>query len=176
MNPIISKEPAIQERKLLAILLPIAIGLIAFALAFPGPAWTQDKPADNMQILREKIKADKKLLVAENMDLTESEAKDFWPLYEQYQQQLGVFNERIAKFIESYADAYRSNSMTDETAKKLIAEFVAIEKGESGVKAYWVPKLSQVLPPKKVARYLQIENKIRAAVKFQLAEAIPLVP
>jgi hypothetical protein len=190
MNANISRDLAAREmdvdtgrktfhgmaRRLRRILPVMAAGLIAFAMAFPAPAWTQDKPADNMQILREKIKADKKLLVATNMDLTESEAKDFWPLYDQYQQQLEVFNQRIAKLIESYAAAYRSNSMRDETAKELIAEFVAIEKGEAAVKAYFVPKLSQVLPPRKVARYLQIENKIRAAVKFQLADEIPLVP
>ncbi len=66
--------------------------------------------------------------------------------------------------------------MTDEAAKKLIADFVAIEKGEAAVKEFFVPKLSQVLPPKKVARYLQIENKIRAALKYELAGEIPLVP
>ncbi len=164
-----------MERKLRGILLAIATGLMAFALAFPTPAWTQDKPADNMQILLDKIKADKKLLVARNMDLTESEAKGFWPVYEQYQQQLANFNQRIGKLIESYAAAYRTNSMTDEAAKKLIADFVAIGKGEAAMKEYFVPKLSQVLPPKKVARYLQIENKIRAALKYELAGEIPFV-
>ncbi len=164
-----------MERKLRGILLAIATGLMAFALAFPTPAWTQDKPADNMQILLDKIKADKKLLVARNMDLTESEAKGFWPVYEQYQQQLANFNQRIGKLIESYAAAYRTNSMTDEAAKKLIADYVAIGKGEAAMKEYFVPKLSQVLPPKKVARYLQIENKIRAALKYELAGEIPFV-
>ena len=53
--------------------------------SFPVPALSQDKPADNMQILLEKVKADKKLLVAANMELTESEAKGFWPVYEGYQ-------------------------------------------------------------------------------------------
>jgi len=129
-----------------------------------------------MQILLDKIKADKKLLVARNMDLTEAEAKAFWPVYEQYQQELANFNQRIGKLIESYAAAYRTNSMTDEAAKKIIADFVAIEKGEAAVKEFFVPKLNQVLPPKKVARYLQIENKIRAALKYELAGEIPLVP
>jgi hypothetical protein len=165
-----------MARKLRGILLVVAIGWMAFALALPIPAWTQDKAADNMQILRDKIKADKKLLVAANMELTESEAKGFWPVYEQYQQELANFNQRIGKLIESYAAAYRTNSMTDETAKKIIADFVAIEKGEAAVKEFFVPKLSQVLPPKKVARYFQIENKIRAALKYELAGEIPLVP
>ena len=142
---------------------------------FPIPALTQDKPADNMQILREKIKADKKLLVAKNMELTESEAKGFWPVYEEYQKDLTGINQRIGKLIESYAADYRAKTLTDEKAKKLIDELVAIEQAEAGLKAASVPKLSKVLPPKKVARYLQIENKIRAVVKYGLAEGVPLV-
>ena len=153
----------------------VVIALMAAVMAFPIPALTQDKPADNMQILREKIKADKKLLVATNMELTESEAKGFWPVYEDYQKDLATINQRIIKLIESYAADYRTNTLTDEKAKKLIDEFVAIEQAEAGLKASYVPKLSKVLPPKKVARYLQIENKIRAAVKYELAGGVPLV-
>jgi hypothetical protein len=161
-----------MEWKLCGIIVAIAAGLLAFAV----PAWTQEKPADNMQIMMDKIKADKKLFVAANMELTETEAKAFWPVYEQYQKDLGGINQRIAKLIESYAADYRANSMTDEGAKKLIGEFVAIEKAEAGLKESYVPKLNKVLPPKKVARYLQVENKIRAMVKFDLARGIPLVP
>jgi hypothetical protein len=164
-----------MERKLRGILLAVGIGLMAFAVAFPTPAWTQDKPADNMQILRDKVKADKKLVVAANMQLTESEAKAFWPVYEQYQKDLAGINQRIGKLIESYAADYRANTLTDEKAKKLTAEFVAIEKAEAGLKESYVPRLSKVLPAKKVARYLQIENKIRALVRYELAGGIPLV-
>jgi hypothetical protein len=143
--------------------------------AFPIPALAQDKPSDDMQILREKIKADKKLVVAANMELTESEAKGFWPVYEEYQKDLAAINQRIVKLIESYAADYRANTLTDEKAKKLIDELVAIDQAEAELKAASVPKLSKVLPQKKVARYLQIENKIRAAVKFELAAQVPLV-
>jgi hypothetical protein len=128
-----------------------------------------------MQILREKVKADKKLLVAANMELTESEAKGFWPVYEDYQKDLTAINQRIVKLVESYAADYRANALTDEKAKKLVDELVAIEKAEVGLKASYVPKLGKVLPQKKVARYLQIENKIRAVVKYGLMEGVPLV-
>jgi hypothetical protein len=148
--------------------------LMAAVMAFPTSALTQDKPSDNMQILREKVKADKKLLVATNMELTESEAKGFWPVYEDYQKDLTAINQRIVKLVESYAADYRANTLTDEKAKKLVDELVAIEQAEAGLKASYVPKLSKVLPQKKVARYLQIENKIRAVVKYGLAEGVPL--
>lgn len=135
----------------------------------------QDKPADNMQILRDKIKADKKLVVATNMELTESEAKEFWPIYDQYQKELQKINQRIGKVLDSYADDARSKSLTDDKAKKLIDEAVSIDQAEASLKSTFAPKLSKVLPVKKVARYLQIENKIRAVVRYDLAQGVPLV-
>jgi hypothetical protein len=128
-----------------------------------------------MQILRDKIKADKKLLVASNMELTESEAKGFWPIYDEYQKELQKINQRIGKVVESYADDNRKKSLTDDKAKKLIDEAVSIDQAEAGLKSTFAPKLSKVLPVKKVARYLQIENKIRAVVRYDLAQGVPLV-
>jgi len=162
-----------QRRIKTAVFVTLAV---AIGILMASPAISQDKPADNMQILRDKIKADKKLLVAANMQLTESEAKEFWPVYEEYQKDLAVINRRIAKLIESYAADYQANTLTDEKAKKLTDELVAIGEAESKLQVASVPKLSKVLPPKKVARYLQIENKIRAIVKFDLAKEVPLVP
>jgi hypothetical protein len=153
------------------------IGLMVVILLcfLPALSVAQDKPADNLQILREKIKADKKLVVATNMELTESEAKDFWPIYDQYQKDLQKINQRIANVLEGYAADFRGKSLTDEKAKKLIDEAVAIEQAEANLKSTYAPKLSKVLPVKKVARYLQIENKIRAVVKYDLAQGVPLV-
>ena len=153
--------------------LGIAVVVVFYGFAQVGAA--QDKPADNMQILREKIKADKKLVVATNMELTEPEAKGFWPIYEQYQKDLQKINLRIAKLLESYADDFRKKSLTDDKAKKLIDEAVAIEQAEANLKSAYAPKLGKALPVKKVARYLQIENKIRAVIKYDLAQGVPLV-
>ena len=149
------------------VLLVVALGM--------APVWAQDKPADNMQILREKIKADKKLVVAANMELTESEAKGFWPVYDAYQGDLQSINQRIGKLIVTYADAYNKGPIEDETAKKLLYEMLDIEDAEVKLKRSYVEKLEKVLPEWKVARYVQIENKMRAIVKYELAAEVPLV-
>ncbi len=162
-----------MKRKNLAILVLTLAAMMTILVV--SPAVSQDKPADNMQILRDKIKADKKLIVAANMELTESEAKGFWPVYEAYQKDFDAINQRIVKLIKSYAADDMANTLTDDKAQKLTAEFVNIQKAEAELQASYVPKLSKVLPPKKVARYLQIENKIRAAVKYEFAVNIPLV-
>ena len=162
-----------MRRDLVKITISTAVMLIMLGFAAPGMA--QDKPADNMQILRDKIKADKKLVVATNMELTESEAKAFWPIYDEYQKDLQKINRRIVNVLDSYASDARAKTLTDEKAKKLIDEALAIEQAETNLKSAYAPKLSKVLPVKKVARYLQIENKIRAVVKYDLAQGVPLV-
>ena len=153
----------------------VAVVLMAALAGVALPAWTQDRPSSNMEILREKIKADKKLLVAINMKLTESEAKGFWSLYDEYQKDLEKLNKRIGGLLRSYAKDYRDKTLTDAKAKKLIDEFLSIEQAEANLKGSYVPRLNKVLPAKKVARYLQIENKIRALVKYDLAAQVPLV-
>ncbi len=147
----------------------VLMGLPSMTLA------AQDKPADNMQILRDKIKADKKLLVASDMELTESEAKNFWPIYDEYQKELRKINQRIVKVLEIYAADFRSKSLTDDKAKKLIEEANAIEQAEVNLKSTFAPKLAKALPMVKVVRYLQIENKIRAVIRYDIAQGVPLV-
>src|SRR5580765_1487927 len=153
----------------------IAAAIVALALALTAStASAQEKPADNMQILAEKVKADKKLVVADNMGLTESEAKAFWPIYDAYQKDLAQLNDRLSKLIETYAGYYNNKTLTDANAKELTAEAMAIETAELDLKKSYLPKLYSVLPAVKVARYIQIENKIRAIVKLQIAAAVPL--
>jgi hypothetical protein len=153
-----------------------ALILCVVALA-AAPAFAQDKPADtNMQILLDKVKADKKLVVAANMELNEAEGKAFWPVYDAYQKELQVINERTGKTILAYADAYNKNALTDELAKQLTGEALAIDQDELTLRKTYAARLNGVLPAKKVARYIQIENKIRAALRYELATGIPLAP
>jgi len=155
----------------------VLVAMVAAITIFVvSPVVSQDKPADTMQILRDKVKADKRLVIAANLGLTESEAKGFWPVYEAYQKDLEAIYERTGKLIQNYATEYQAETLTDEKAKPLIDELLAVEQAESGLLPTYVPKLSKVLPPIKVARYLQIENKIRAALRYDLAMNIPLMP
>ena len=147
--------------------------MLGMAMAMVVPAMSQEKPADNMQIVLEKIRADKKLLVAQNMQLTEAEAKAFWPVYDQYQDELFLLRARTAKLIKDYADA--SEKMSNDTARKLLDELMIIEALGPKLRQTFLPKFRKVLPETKVVRYYQIENKINAALMYELAANIPLL-
>jgi lipase chaperone LimK len=137
---------------------------------------SQDQPASNMDILRDKIKADKKLLIAENLGLTEAESKVFWPVYEEYQKELEALNGRLGKVIQGYANEYNANTLTDDKARTLMTEALSIEEAEVALKKKCLDKLNGIIPAIKAARYLQMENKIRALIRFDLAANIPLAP
>lgn len=138
-----------------------------------GVASAQDKPADNMELLREKARADKRLLVATALELTEPEAKAFWPVYNAYQSDMIVHYDRVWKLIGDYAGAYES--MTDATATGLLGEFVALEANQVALLTKYVPRFQGVLPSRKVARYYQVENKLRALLNYDVTRSIPLL-
>ena len=151
----------------------VILCLAAFAAV---PVVAQEKQADqNMQILLEKVKADKKLVVAANMDLTESEGKAFWPIYDAYQQDLQALNDRLGKTIVAYADAYNKKALTDAQAKQLMNEVLAIDQDELTLRKTYLGRFERAIPATKAARYFQLENKIRAVIRYQLAAGIPLV-
>jgi hypothetical protein len=150
--------------------------LFALAITLALPAFAaDDSGTSSMEILRQKMTTDKKFLVVSNMKLTDAEAKEFWPIYEAYQKDLHQINERLGKVIEDYAIAYNKGALLNDTAKKLLDEAIAIELAEVKIKQSYIPKLDKILPSTKVARYIQIENKIRALIRYGLAEGIPLV-
>ena len=137
------------------------------------PAALLAQTNDQMQLTREAVKANKKLIVSKNMQLTEDEAKNFWPVYEEYQQDLRKLNEITGETIKDYAENY--NSLSDEKAKSLLDQIISIDEDRLKLQRSYVPKFSKVLPAKKVTRYYQVENKLLAIVKFELARGIPLV-
>jgi hypothetical protein len=151
----------------------MVLGMLGAITAVSVPGIAQDKPADNMQVVLEKIRADKKLLVAENMQLTEAEAKAFWPVYGRYQDELFLLRTRTANLIKDYSEAYEQ--MSNETAKKLLDEYMTIEGLGLKLRQVYLPKFRAVLPEVKVVRYYQIENKIQAALAYELGAKIPLV-
>ena len=129
--------------------------------------------ADEAMDLKKKILFDqKKLVVMENMEFTEAEAKAFWPVYEKHQEELFLINQRGAKLILAYASAFQT--LTDEQAVKLIDEYYDIQDDRLVAMKKMAVDVGKVLPGKKAFRYLQVEAKLNALARYELAKEIPL--
>jgi hypothetical protein len=151
----------------------VQLVLVGLVLAWAFLATAQERPADNMRFVVEKVRADKTLLIAENMQLTETEAKAFWPVYDQYQNELFLLRTRTMKLINDYAKAYEN--MTDDRAGTLLDEYMAIETLGLKLRQSYLPKFRAVLTDVKVVRYYQMENKIDAGLMYEIAANIPLI-
>jgi Spy/CpxP family protein refolding chaperone len=157
--------------------LAFAFGFLALAAA---PAFSQQADPvvtptvqDAIATIRTEVQAERQAIVAENLKLTEAEGQAFWPVYREYRQAAQKLGDRVAKLVVDYAANY--DTMTDEQARGMLREFLQIQKEEAALKIEWSKKLEKLLPPKKLARFFQIENKLDLLVNLDLASGIPLV-
>jgi hypothetical protein len=147
--------------------------LLVLLVSFAAPLRAGDADEASLEILLETLRSNKKALVDVNLQLTDDEARAFWPVYDRYQQQLAEIQERLLRVIEDYKAAF--GTMTDEKAMELVADYLAVEKDRNEVRRSFLEPISEVLPGRKVMRFYQIENKIEAVLRYELAAAIPVV-
>ncbi len=158
----------------------LAFILFAVTMIAPPATSAEDKIADvtDMQALRKGVQSDKKALVASTLKLTDGEAKRFWPLYDAYQRDLDVANRRRVVAVEGLVTL--DKPLSDLYAKNLANELIAADEAEIKARRTLNNRLmrgvpTRILPPKKAARYMQLEAKIRAVQAYDIASTIPLV-
>ena len=149
----------------------IIVVMVMCLIAFP--VFAQEVTKNTMNSVRDALKAQKRAFIAVNMELTNAEDAKFWPVYDGYQKDLEKMNQKIGGLILDYAKNYET--LTDTKADELLKKNLALEKKMLQLKTSYLPQFSAVLPAKKVARYYQLENKIQAVIRYDLAEKIPLV-
>jgi len=152
------------------------LGRLGFALALiAATALAQDKAATERTSAEwlALIQADKKAIVARSMDLTPEESAKFWPLYETFQRELAVPQNTITRALLDYIAA--GDTLTDANARRIVEQMLAAQKDEARLRDRHFRQLLKVLPARKAARYMQIENKIQAVVRYEGARSVPLV-
>jgi len=153
------------------------------ALLTPGFALAADKPVVNekfadlepaIQMLRQDVGKDRRAIVKANMLLTNSEAARFWPLYDQYREEIHKVGDRRLKVITDYAAS--RDSMSEDEANKLAREWLDAEKERVNVKEDYLKKFQKEgLSARTTARFFQIDQKLDSAVDAALAAHIPLI-
>lgn len=147
-----------------------AVAVIAGLVGVAAPSFAQN---DIIELLRSDIATQKKALLTHAMSMTEEESNVFWPIYNEYQNEMRkLVDERIA-MIKDYAANY--DSMTDPMAADLTKK--ALKQQESRLKLYkkYNGKMAKALTPKLAARWLQAEHAINTMIDVQIASELPLM-
>jgi len=129
---------------------------------------------DTLEVTRQSVESQRRILVAGALPLTDAEADAFWPLYDAYEKERRPLDERANKQVADFLA--RSASMTDAEAKAMIEEALAIEEGKLRLRRTYLGRMAKTVPPRKVVRFFQIDNKLDAVVRADIAKQIPLAP
>ncbi|MFI5316421.1 MAG: hypothetical protein ACHQ6T_12030 [Myxococcota bacterium] len=156
----------------------LLLAAIAALVLAGGAAQAADKAAaaasqSEQSILLDTIRANRKALVAVSLELSDEQAGKFWPVYDKYQKELNAIGDRVAGIIDDYSKNF--HDLADDKATKLMDDYLAAEAERVQVKRTYLPEFEKILPGRTVARLYQIENKIDAVLRYELAAAIPVV-
>ena len=165
-----------MKNKLIAVVVLAGASFFAVPAAHAQAAASKDSPAvtdQDIQLLRQDIRSQKKQLVAANLTLTDAEATKFWPIYDQYAAEMTKIGDQKYALIKEYAQNF--GSLTDAQAQSLINRSLALDEATAQLRIKYVPIVNKVLPGTKTATFFQIDRRLSTLIDLQLASQIPLV-
>ncbi len=126
-----------------------------------------------IELLRSDVRADKVAILTESMELTESQAESFWPIYREYELELSKLGDRRLAMLRSYAESYES--LSNETAGEIAEDWFKLQEDHTKLKKKCFQRVEKALSATVAARFIQVEHQIQLLVELGLASEVPLV-
>ena len=165
-----------MKNKLVVVLV---LGCICFLIepaAHAQAAAGKDSPTvtdQDVKLLRQDVRSQKKQLIAANLTLTDAESTKFWPVYDQFSAEMTTLGDQKLALIKEYAQSF--GSLTDAQAQSLLNRSLALDAAVAQLRIKYVPIVNKVLPGTKTATFFQMERRISTLIDLQVASQIPLV-
>lgn len=150
----------------------VAIAL-AFTLLGTRPASAQDPVDEDIKLLRKDLRSLRKQIIAANLDLSDKEAEQFWPLFERYTQELVAKQDEKYALLKQYAQNYPT--MTDADAEKYIRGRASVDQGVLEVRLKYFPLFRKVVSGKSTALFFQLDWRLGLIMDLQLASQTPVI-
>ena len=134
---------------------------------------TQGASDQDIDLLRKDVRSQKKQIIAANMNLSDKEAEQFWPIYDQYTAELVQINNQKYSAIKQYAQNY--TTLSDNQALDLTTQVLGVDQSVAQLRQKYMPIFAKVISGKKTALFFQLDRRLVMLIDLQLASAIPLV-
>ena len=145
--------------------------LVLLAFAFMGSQVIAQ--SNEAEMLVSMFKVEKKALLMDFLQLSDSEAAAFWPVYEEYDMARGHISQKRIDLITKYAEQYAS--MTPEMADQLLNESFALRASLEGLHKSYYKKFKKAVGAVRGAQFVQFERFIDNAIDSQLNNSLPLI-
>lgn len=147
------------------------VWVVLFAVLLATPLWSQQEK--EIELTRLALQRQRDDLVNQFMQLNLKEVGAFIPVYEAYRTEMGKLGDRTQRVILDYAE--NQDNLSDQKALAMLDEWLKIKEAELKLRMKSVEDFKRVLPPKKVLRFFQLDNKFDVIVNYNLSGSIPLV-
>lgn len=124
-------------------------------------------------LTRSAVQKDRQAIVAKFMELNESQSHAFWPVYRDYRAAIAAADDRMVTILEHLIDQH--GVISDREADNMLDDYLTFEQERIRVQYEYLKRFRKILPLKQVARLFQLENKMDAVVRYELATKVPLV-
>ena len=141
------------------------------ALGAPYAAQAQSIHDEQQQLIAQ-IQSDKRAIVLKTLELDDAQVEAFTPIYDEYQVERKKLFDRAADLLDLYASNYES--MTDDAAREILKDWFSLQDAEVALTRKYAKQVVKVLPPAKVVRFVQVENKLDTLLKLKAVATVPL--
>jgi hypothetical protein len=147
--------------------------LVGVSLLSGNRALAQDSSDEDINLFRKDVRSLKKQIIAANMDLTDTEAQQFWPIYDRYTAELVTITDAKYALLKEYAQNY--TTITGDQGERYIKGRAAVEESIMQLRLKYLPIFRKVLSGKATALFFQMDWRLGLIMDLQLASQTPLI-
>ena len=154
---------------------------VLLPLVIAAPAFSQDASSNKdlntqayVELLKTDANAKREAVVTYIMQLSDSDAKVFGPIYREYNDELSKLNAAEAQEIEAYAKNY--DTISDKEAEDVVNKSLRLEAERVELKKKYFEKMKSALSASAAAKFYEIDSQFQDIVHLQATSALPATP
>ena len=159
--------------RLLAVLV-VALPLSLSAQGTPPPQ-VSDNIYNYLQLLRSDFNSTKVEIINRIMKLSEADAKKFWPIYREYENELGKQSISRAELIAQFVQSHQDGTFDNAKAKVMSRQWFKAQRARLDLLEKYHGKIEKALTPLQAGQFLQIENQLALFLDITIAGEMPTV-
>lgn len=105
------------------------------------------------------------------MQFTQQQSEKFWPIYNEFEHEMGKLSSKRIANIKDFAANY--DSLTDKKADELIKNSFNFQQERLSLNEKYYKKFAEALTPIVAAKYMQVENQIQLIIDISIAANLP---
>jgi hypothetical protein len=141
-----------------------------------GGTGTEDPVERYLRAARADLSRGKVQIITSVMSLSASEAKVFWPIYEDYEQELFDLGDERLALIRRFAAAQRNGALDDDgNARDIAAAFFDLQARQLELLKKYFAIIADKMSPVRAAQFAQVEHRVNTVVDLMIAAEVPLV-